>query len=78
MKEPKPCLREGCPNTRHDPNNTYCRDCRASYQCALRIVRKKYVSDRDDNTKRAGRPFRKVDDDVLYFINKINLKQPKQ
>lgn len=77
MSEPKLCLREGCTTPRHSKNNQYCKKHRAAYQKALRLKRSgSYVNDPDTSADkpRTGRPFRPVDANVLYFLNKINGK----
>lgn len=70
------CSREGCTTNRHSRVNQYCKKHRAAYQKALRIVKKSYVTDPESEDKRKGRPWRPMDEDVAYFINKITNKQP--
>ena len=83
MSEPKKCLREGCEDDRRSNGNPYCKKHRSAYQKAIRLKKEgSYINDpyepivRVDGVqvRRSGRPFRPVDDDVIYFLNKINGK----
>lgn len=76
MSEPKKCLFDGCEDDRRSNGNPYCKKHRSAYQKAIRMTRDgSYVTDPyATDAKRSGRPFRPVDNDVIYFMNKINGK----
>ena len=76
MSEPKKCLRDGCEDDRRSNGNPYCKKHRSAYQKAIRLKKDgSYINDPyATDVKRSGRPFRPVDDDVIYFLNKINGK----